>query len=71
MRRSPYERRAGTFFPGLGEGLGEEVRRRLSGHGFSPKERRAKEEFEASFLAGEASGLTNPSPSQALTFFTN
>jgi hypothetical protein len=46
-----------------GEGLGEEVHRRLSGHGFSPQERRAKEEFEVRFLAGEPNGLTNPSPS--------
>jgi hypothetical protein len=51
-------RRFPTLFP-KARGIGEEVRRRLSGHGFSPQERRAKEEVEASFLAGEASGLTN------------
>jgi hypothetical protein len=43
--------------------LGEEVHRRLSGHGFSPQERRAKEEFGVRFLAGEPNGLTNPSSS--------
>jgi hypothetical protein len=48
------------------KGVGEEVHRRLSGHGFSPEERRAKEEFGVRFLAGGPNGLTSLHPEPLL-----
>jgi hypothetical protein len=50
----------------LKRGWGLRVRsplRGLSGHGFSPKERRAKAEWELIFLAGKNQRATNPQPS--------
>jgi hypothetical protein len=47
----------------------EEARRRLSGHGFSPQERRAKDESELIFLAGENQRADDPKPEPFLDNF--
>ncbi len=51
-------------------GIGEEVSRRLSGHGFSPEERRAKEESKRGSSLGNRAGRRTNTPSLLLTLFS-